>query len=343
MAKRVTLKEVAQHAQVSYQTVSKVLNGQVQVSPETAARIRQAVQELGYHPDYKARNLRTQRSHMLGYSWAPSPPDQGNPILDQFLQSVMDAAERTGYHILPFPHRKSEEHIRTYLELVKTGRVDGFILSSVEADDPRVLFLAEQKFPFVAFGRSSSSKSFPYVDVDNTLGLRMVMEHLLALGHRRIAALAWPESSRVGGERLDGYRSALRDAGIPVREDWIARGEGRVATGYAETARWLDRPAAERPTAIVAFSDPMAIGAMRAAQERGLRVGADLAVTGFDDAPMVQYLTPALTSVRQPIWEVGQQIISTLVGTVEGSPPAEPCVLLAPQLIVRESSRGLNS
>jgi DNA-binding LacI/PurR family transcriptional regulator len=343
MSKRVTIKDVAERAGVSYQTVSKVLNKQAQVSAETEARIRQAVRVLGYHPDYRARNLRTQRSRMLGYSWAPFPPDQGNPIHEKFLQSMMDAAERAGYQVLPFPYRQPSEHIAAYHELIKTGRVDGFVLSSVEFDDPRLAFLLEQQFPFVAFGRSNPNWDFPYVDVDNTAGIQMVMQHLLGLGHRRIAALTWPESSRVGRDRLDGYVGALRDAGIPVRDEFIARVEGHVASGYGETVRWLGRAPGERPTAVVAFSDPMAIGAMRAVQERGLRVGADMAVTGFDDAPLVQYLTPALTSVRQPIWEVGQQIIATLTALLDGAPPPETHVLLEPRLIVRESSVGFNS
>jgi DNA-binding LacI/PurR family transcriptional regulator len=323
---------------VSYQTVSKVVNHQTQVSPPTEERIWQAVRALGYHPDHHARNLRTQRSQMLGYSWAPSPPDQANPILDAFLQGMMEAAERAGYHVLPFSHRQVTEHIATYRELIGSGRVDGFILSSVEFNDPRIIFLLEQNVPFVAFGRSNPEWNYSYVDVDGAAGLRMATEHLLARGHRRIAALAWPPSSRVGNDRLSGYLRALGDAGITPDPEWIARGEGRVAFGRAATVRWLELPVQQRPTAVVALSDAMAIGAMRAAQERGLRVGKDFAVTGFDDAPMVQYLTPALTTVRQPIREVGQQVISILVSLLADERPAENQIVLQPQLIVRESS-----
>jgi len=289
-----------------------------------------------------ARNLRTQRSRMLGYSWAPSPPDQANPILDAFLQGMMEAAERASYHVLPFSHRQVTEHIATYRELLGTGRGDGFILSSVELNDPRIIFLLEQNVPFVAFGRSNPEWNYSYVDVDGAAGTRMATEHLLERGHRHIAALAWSPSSRVGNDRLSGYLSALDTAGISIEPEWIARGEGRVAFGHAATARWLELPVQQRPTAVVAFSDAMAIGAMRAAQERGLRVGTDFAVTGFDDAPMAQYLTPALTTVRQPIRAVGQQVISILVSLLAGVRPAEDRVVLQPQLIVRESSATTN-
>ena len=336
MPKRVTLKQVAAEAEVSFQTVSKVINGQAHVSEETKARIWRAIHALGYQPDALARDLRTQRSRMLGYSWTPLPPGQPNPILDQFLRSMMQAAARAGYHILPFPHPDDRSDLSPYRELVNSGRVDGFIVSSVQYDDPRITFFQEQGFPFIAFGRSNPGCEFPFVDVDGTAGLRMAAEHLLLRGHRRITALAWPADSRVGQNRIEGYLDALRDANVPVREDWIARGEGRVAFGRAATLRWLDCP--DRPTAIVALNDMMAIGAMRAAQERGLRVGRDLAVTGFDDVPMAPYLSPPLTTIRQPIWEVGQQVIAILIGILHGAPPANSHVLLDPQLIIRESS-----
>jgi DNA-binding LacI/PurR family transcriptional regulator len=280
---------------------------------------------------------------MLGYSWTPAPPDQANPILDSFLQSMMDAAERAGYHILLFPQRGTQDQTAAYQELINTGQVDGFVLSSIEFNDPRIALLQELGFPFVAFGRSNPTWSFPYVDVDGAAGIRMATEHLLGRGHRRIAVLAWPETSRVGCDRLAGYIAALQDAGIIPPPDWIARGEGRFAFGRDATARWLAAPPDQRPTAIVALNDAMAIGAMHAARDHGLRIGVDIAITGFDDVPMAQYLTPPLTSIRQPIWEVGQQVISILTGILAGSPPPDMHVLLQPRLIIRESSVGTNT
>jgi DNA-binding LacI/PurR family transcriptional regulator len=351
MSKRVTLKQVALAAGVSYQTVSKVLNHQKQVSPETAARIWSAADILGYHPDDKARNLRLRRSRMIGYSWNASSADPHNPqpnagpnlILDRFLQSMVETAGRAGYYILPFPPSETRDPIAAYRSLMNTGRVDGFVLSSVTFDDPRLAFLQEQGFPFVAFGRSNPECEFPYVDVDGAAGLRMATEHLIRQGHCAIAALAWRETSRVGQDRLEGYRQALEAAGISPQAPWIARGEGRVAFGYAATQCWLDLPASTRPTGIVALNDLMAIGAMRAAQERGLSIGTDLAIVGFDDLSMVQYLTPALSSVRQPIWQVGQLVVDMLYALLEGKPVSNPHILLPPELIVRESSGLANA
>lgn len=338
MPKRATLKQVASQARVSYQTVSKVLHGKRQVSKETEARIWDAVRALGYYPDAKAQNLRTQCSRMIGYSWAPLPPDQSNPILDHFLQSMMHAAERAGYHLLPFAHQDNLYEIEPYRELIQTGHVDGFILSSIIYDDPRIAFLQEQNFPFVAFGRSDPNCGFPYVDVDGNAGMRLVTRHLLSRGHRKIAALAWSETSRVGQDRLQGYLDTLEQAGIPPNAAWIARGEGNFAFGRQATLNWLDCPTPERPTAIVALDDLTAIGALQAARERGVRAGVDVAITGFDDTPMAPYVTPPLTSVRQPIGEIGRRVVDMLIGILEGTPSIDSHVLLEPELVIRDSS-----
>jgi DNA-binding LacI/PurR family transcriptional regulator len=338
MSRRVTIKDVAAHARVSYQTVSKVLNKQAQVSKETEERIWDAVRVLGYRPNVIARSLRSQRSKMIGYSWAPSPKDQGNSILDQFLQSMVQAGDAAGYQVLTFPHRPEGKWIDAYRELIDTNRVDGFVLSSVEYDDPRIQLLQELDFPFVAFGRSNSNWDIPYVDIDGSGGMCQVVEHLLAQGHRRIAALAWPEDSRVGNNRMEGFLGALKEAGITPPVEWVLRGEGVFQFGLEATSRLLSQPAGHLPSAIVAFNDFMAIGAMHAVQAKGLQVGKDIAVTGFDDVPLVQYMKPSLTSVRQPIWEVGQQVISMLLELLVDRKAVRKNVLLQPRLIIRGSS-----
>jgi DNA-binding LacI/PurR family transcriptional regulator len=253
---------------------------------------------------------------------------------------MFTAAEERGYYLLCFPHHADRAgQLAAYGDLIDTGRVDGFILSSVEYDDPRILFLKERNFPFAVFGRSNPGLDFPHIDVDGAAGIYMAVTHLLECGFTRIAALAWPETSQVGNNRMEGYFRALEAAGIPPNPQWIRRGEGRYAFGYQAAKELLDLPEADRPTALITLNDPMAIGAMQAARERGLAVGVNFAIAGFDDAPMVQYLNPPLTSVRQPIWEVGQQIIPMLLKYLElGIPPEPNEILVTPQLIVRASS-----
>lgn len=338
MTKRVTLKDIASEVGVSYQTVSKVLNGQGNVTAETEAQIRHAVEKLGYRTNATARNLRKQASHLIGYSWTPMPPDRVNPILDRFLSSVADAAEAAGFHLLLFPTHDLEKQLVLYQELARSGRVDGFVLTGTNYDDPRIELLQTLQFPFVAFGRANPEWSFPYVDVDGRDGLRQATAHLIEQGHERVAILAWPENSRAGTARLNGYMEAMAVAGLPVDASWLVRSEGNVEAGYAQTTALLALPASQRPTAVVAVDDLLAIGALQAAQAASLVIGAEFGVTGFDDTPGIQHLTPSLTSVRQPIWEVGQQIVPMLIALTRGETLPETEITLSPQLIVRKSS-----
>ncbi len=340
MTGRVTIKDVAREAGVSYQTVSKVLNHQAKVKPETERSIRQAIERLGYTPHQAASSLRSRRARLIGYSGPPWPLNQANPILDEFLQSMLHAAEAAGYYLLCFPHHSGERQVDPYRRLVDSNRVDGFVLSGVEYDDPRLRYLLDKDFPFVAFGRSNLDMKFSFVDVDGESGMRSVVEHLLSLGRRRIAALAWPETSRVGKDRMSGYRHALQAAGIEVNTEWIARGEGNQAYGRQATQAWLALPGERRPDAVVAFNDAMAVGAMQAIQEAGLRVGVDVAVTGFDDLPMTQFLSPPLTTVHLPVAEIGRQVTEILVGILEGKITKLRHELITPQLVVRHSSTG---
>lgn len=338
MGRRVTIKDVAARAGVSYQTVSKVLNQQARVTKDTEERIWEAVRALGYHPNVIARSLRSQRTRMIGYSWASSPKDLGNPILDQLLQSMIQAGAAADYRVLAFPHRPGKEWLDSYRELIHSNRVDGFVLSSIEYDDPRIQLLQDLEFPFVAFGRSNPTWDFPYVDVDGADGMCQVLEHLLSSGRHRIAVLAWPDDSRVGNNRMEGFLTTMQKAEISIPENWILRGEGIFQYGFEATTLLLSQSAERYPDAIVAFNDYMAIGAMHAIQSHGLQVGKDIAVTGFDDVPLVQYLKPSLTSVRQPIWEIGQTVIKLLLALLDGKKDMKDKILLQPHLIVRGSS-----
>ncbi len=341
MSRQATIKDVAARAGVSYQTVSKVLNHKIRVSRATEERIREAARAVGYRPNLVARSLRSRRSYMIGYSWAPSLPEQGNPILDLLLQGMVSASKQAGYHVLPFQHRPGDRWIEAYQEMIDANRVDGFVLSGVEYDDPRIQMLQGSGFPFVAFGRSNPHWDFPFVDVDGAVGMTRVVEHLVAQGHRKLAALAWSEKSRVGNNRMEGFLRGMALAGIDLHPEWIQRGEGVVQFGRQAAARLLDLPVNIRPSALVAFNDFMAAGAMQSAQARGLQVGTDLAITGFDDTSIAPYLTPALTSVRQPLREIGQRVIAMLVAILEQGETQEAHVLLQPELVVRQSSQSV--
>lgn len=334
----VTIRDVARRAGVSIATVSYVLNANAPISEATRARVLAAAAELGYRPSAIARSLRAQESRIIGYSWHHSPLDRWHPILDPFLYSIAQAAEARGYHILTFTQPVDDACRLPYQELMLTGRVDGFILSETNRDDPRIRYLLDRDFPFVAFGRANEDWDFPYVDVDNTAGIRMAVEHLIERGHRRIAVLAWPEDSLTGQYRLQGYMEAMDDARLPVAPEWVIRTENDEAAGREAMHALLNLPPDRRPTAVVTMSDLMAIGAMNALHAVGLMPGRDIAVVGYDDVPMAQYLHPPLTTVRQPIAEVGERVVHMLLALIRGEPLPERRVILSPRLIVRQSS-----
>ena len=333
-----TIKDVAREAGVSIATVSYVLNDSGAVSEPTRQRVLQAVEWLDYRPSVIAKGLQARESRMFGYSWRPVAPDQFNPILEKFIHGMAEAAARHGYHVLTWPSTEPSSEVAPYREMVESGRVDGFILSNTNLDDPRARYLLDVDFPFVAFGRSNPDWDFPWVDVDGTDGVKQLVNHLLKLGHRRIACLAWPEPSLTGYYRLQGYLLAMAAAGQSVDPTWVIYVEYDYYSAYQAAQTWLALPADRRPTAVVALSDLMAIGVMNAAADAGLEVGRELAVAGFDDAPITSYLRPPLTSLRQPITRVGELAVTMLIDLVHGRELDPAHILLSPELIVRDST-----
>jgi DNA-binding LacI/PurR family transcriptional regulator len=338
MVPSVTIRDVARQAGVSTATVSYVLNDSRPVSAETRRRVLMVVEELGYRPSVIARGLQAGESRIIGYSWQPAPPNQFNPILEKFIHAVAEATARHGYHVLTFPYPKPYDEVDVYREMIKSGRVDGFVLPNTRFDDQRIRYLMDAGFPFVAFGRSNPEWDFPWVDVDGADGVGQAMTHLLELGHQRIACVAWFETEPAGEHRLSGYYGAMAGAGLPVDTEWVVRMENDYYRAYRATQTLLQLPPDRRPTAVVALSDLMAIGVMNAAADAGLAIGKDLAVVGFDDAPVTGYLRPSLTSLRQPIREVGETAVKMLVELVRGEKPSPYQVLLNPCLIVRDST-----
>jgi len=333
-----TIKDVAKNAGVSIATVSYVLNDSGAVSEATRQRVLQAVERLGYRPSVIAKGLQARESRMIGYSWRPVPPNQFNPILEKFIHSMAEAAARHDYHVLTFPCPEPYDEVDVYREMVKNGRVDGFILPNTNLNDRRIRYLLDEGFPFVAFGRSNSEWDFPWVDVDGADGVKQAVAYLIELDHQRIACLAWPEASLTGQYRLDGYQEAMASAALPVDPAWIVRVENDYYSAYRATQSWLGLPTNRRPTAVVALTDLMALGVINAATDAGMTVGRDLAVIGFDDAPIAGYLRPSLTSLRQPIAEIGEWVVTTLIELVRGETPSPAQMLLKPRLIVRDST-----
>lgn len=331
-----TLESVAAAAGVSRQTVSNVLNAPERVATSTRQRVEAIIEALNYRPNRLARSLRTRASRLLGYCVRPVTADALNPVLDRFVHAVTEAAAEHGFHLLLFTAPSRAAGLDRYAELLGQQAVDGFILSDTEVGDPRHGWLAARNVPFVSFGRTwSGADQGPWVDVDGAEGTSQAVNHLHDLGHRRIAFLGWPEGSGAGDDRLAGYRDACRRLGVP---DLVVRAEQGMEQGRQGAERLLARP--EPPTAVVCVSDVCAYGVLRALAERGLRPGHDVAVAGFDDTPAAALPGIELTSVAQPIEQVGRAVVRLLLahlGVLDQRGQTDH-LLLQPTLTVRAST-----
>ena len=337
--RRPSMSDVARLAGVSQTTVSFILNDTPgsNISPETRDRVWAAVEELDYRPNVAARNLRTQSANLIGYGFDNPTGVTSHPILDQFLYSAILNLEAAGYHLLTFV-TPARTDTTAYQDLYRRGQVAGFVVANTNDDDPRIAHLIAEQIPFASFGRANDAWDFPWVDVDGINGMEQVVAHLTAVGHRRIGLISWPEGSKAGSAREQGYARGLAAAGIAFDPAWLRRGDNSVQTGSEALAHLMALPAPRRPTAVACVSDQIAVGVMNAAAAEGLAVGRDLAVTGYDDSALAQFLHPPLTSVRQPIVAVGREIVRLLLAELRHEPAAERGTLIKPELIVRHSS-----
>jgi LacI family transcriptional regulator len=335
----VTLKDIARKVGLSVTTVSRALAGYDDVAAETRRLIVQTAEEMGYRPNVMARRLQKQRTDTLGFVIPTSGPRFSDPFFGELLAGMGNEAARRDFDLLVSTRSPDTiEEAQAYERLVRDRRVDGVMLTRTRINDVRIAYLLEHDFPFVAFGRTLVEGTFACVDVDGDLGVWNATQHLIELGHRDIAVVLPPENLMFTTYRRRGFYRAMEAHGLEVRPEWEEHSDLTERGGYAVACRLLGE--AQRPTAIVAGNDLMAIGAMRAAREHGLSVGQEISITGFDDITLAEHAHPALTTVRQPIYEIGRQVCRMLVEILQGAaPPAEGCkVLFEPELVIRQSS-----
>jgi LacI family transcriptional regulator len=272
---------------------------------------------------------------LIGYAWYKiQDMSQRNQVLDRFLYEMAQAAESQGYHVLTFAQSMPHEE-ESYTGLIRTSRVDGFVLSDTTYDDPRIRRLLELDVPFACFGRARPDWEFPYADDDGLRGLGLVIEHLVKLGHRRIAMIGWPKgAAAVGDIRVQGYLEAMQAHGIEPGPELLIRTPNDVQHAAQAAHEILSR--SPRPTAIACSSDIIAVGVRMYLEQAGLRVGHDVAVASYDDTPVAEVL--GLTSVHQQLDIIAQEVVSLLLGKIAGTPPRDQQVLVAPRLVERASS-----
>ncbi len=332
-----TLESVALQAGVSRATVSRVVNGSPKVSPEVRRDVEAAIERLGYVPNRAARSLVTRRSGSFGLVITePTSRLFSDPFFPRVLRGI--SAELTARDlqlVLLMPNSPAD--VRRTGDYLSAGHVDGVVLVSLHAEDPLPTRLSSAGIPLVLVGRPLPGIEASYVDVDNRQGAKTAVQHLIAGGRQVIATISGPLDMPVGIDRLAGYREAIGETFRVSDPTLEAIGDFTQESG----AKAMTRLLAKRPDldAVFAASDLMAAGALSALTAAGRRVPEDVAIVGFDDSPVASSTHPQLSSVRQPIEEMGREVARLLVDAVEGT-DVKRRVILATQLVKRASSTG---
>jgi len=341
----VTIQDVAARAGVSISTVSRVVTGAVAVETATAERVKEAISALGYRPNLLARSFRRRVTHTVGLL----VPDNSNPFFAELARTIEDAGFAEGYSVVLCNSDLSAIKQETYIDVLLAKRVDGLILASsgliptVDGHDA-VERILDAGAPCVVVDRDLGEAPVDQVLVDNDQGGYLAAEHLISLGHRRIACLVGPNDLTPSAGRIAGFQRALADAGLAVVAEGLVRGNGRPDGGAAAARQLLERGviAGGDVTAIFAFNDQMAIGVIGALQRAGRRVPEDVSVVGFDDIPQSATIFPALTTIAQPIGEMGTVGVRLLLDRIAQGHTESPApyqrVRLATRLVVREST-----
>jgi DNA-binding LacI/PurR family transcriptional regulator len=332
---RVGIADVAEAAGVSKTAVSFAFNKPERLSDETAARIKVVANELGYRPDPVARMLTRGETRTIGVlTPQPLAVSISNPFFGALSEGIAAVAEASDYGInLISPLGGS------LARAVSRATVDGIVAIGLSADHPEIEQIRRTGLPIVLVD-STAMADQPSVSIDDRAGARTAAEHLVGLGHRDFLVISIVEAGTsphtVPADRLAGYRSALTAAGIELADDRVETDSSTVAGGALAFARAWSRGI--RPTAVLAMSDAMAMGVIRAAAERGLGVPSDMSVVGFDDVDVSAYINPPLTTIHQPIRRKGEEAVRLLLAAIERSAPGRDHLRLDTHLVIRAST-----
>lgn len=327
-----TIKDIARAAGVSYATVSRALNGKYGVKPSTRERVLDVARRMGYRPNAVARGLVTRRTMTIGLI----VPDITNPFFPEVAAGVEDAARAAGYGVLLCNSDWQKASERQYAALLVGRRVEGIIVAPISRAEEPFDERVPATFPVVYVASSPRATARSYVVIDNVRGGLLATRHLLEAGRSPVAFIGSQE--RADDERFEGYRRALADRGMACDERFVRLGDMRQASGYRLLCGMIDE--GNRPRAVFAENDLMALGCLQAARERGLRVPEDLAIVGFDDIPFASFPEVQLTTIRQPTYDMGRMAVDILLGggAEAARRPEARQVVLEPQLVVRRTA-----
>jgi len=332
---RPTIYDIARLAGVSTATVSKVFNQTGNISEKTRRRILEISRELNYQPNVLASALNGKKTFSLGLLI----PDMVNPFFAELARNVEDRAQELGFNLIICNTDNDMKKEVKYIQLLRQKSVDGIIVATGVRNDEFLKELIDQNVPVALVAREMSVLATSTVLVDDFAGGYNATRHLIDLGHKRIAVIAESMSVSSSKERVRGYRHALEEAGLDYAEELVAASDFSIESGR-ETAQAILRQA-ERPTAIFACNDLLAIGAMQAAKELGIRVPEELSVVGFDNTILASITDPPMTTVAQPIRAMGHQVVDLIVSEINETSTVKQRVVLLPELIVRQSTRAL--
>lgn len=335
-----TLKDIANKTGVSVSTVSRVLHDnskKYKISDETQERVKKAAKELGYRINTLARGLRLQKTYEIGLI----VPDIANPFFSAMIKSLAGELRKGGYNFIVYDTDEDISIEKSAVKSLLEKRVDGMIIASVGQEFSHIQKLRDANVPIVMIDRCFDSLDIDSVSVDNVKGSLFAVNHLIKEGHTRIAFIQGLPGTYANETRLQGYKQALNDAGIAIDEHLIVGDDFRSLNGYLETKHLLKNPVP--PTAIFTAGDLIALGALEACREHGIRIPTDLSLVTFDDPVFTSYLSPALTAIEQPIQKMTEMAVAMLYRRMRSPDDERRKILLEPKLNVRSSVTRLTT
>jgi len=333
--KGASLSDIARHVGVTVGTASRALNGYQDISDATRARVAEAARALNYRPSSNARRLARGTQETIGYVLPRHAINRTDAFLPEMLEGISQALSARDFDLLVVSLESAGDELDSYRRLVESGKVSGLIVARTLTDDPRVAYLSEAGVPFVCHGRTAACDRHAWLDIDNEKAAADALHHLHNMGHGSIAMIAADPTFNFARLRIAGYRKALDEHGLEERAGYLQTADLSAESGAGAMLRLLDLDAP--PTGVICVTDMVAIGAMQAAREKGLAVGRDISVIGYDGLPVAAFTDPPLTTMTQDVIETGRRVTEILLQIIDGKPPTEFQEMWNARLIKRGS------
>ncbi|MFH5832474.1 LacI family DNA-binding transcriptional regulator [Halalkalibaculum sp. DA384] len=335
MSSQVTLKQIAEELGLSAMTVSRAINNKKNVDEKTRERVLEKARSMGYTPNYVAKSLVSRKTHTIGVVI----PEISHAFFPEVVRGIEEVTYSSGYHLILTHSAEQFEREKDAINTLRAQRVDGMLVSSSQTEDDYSFYkeVINSGIPVVFFDRCIENIGASCVSVNDKVSSRKITAHLIAHGYRKIAHLSGPREVSIGKERFEGYVSALREAGLSVKEQWVLKSGYQEEGGYRAMQKLLQLPDEDRPRAVVAVNDPAAFGAMDAIREEGLSIPEDIAIVGFTDEVRSELVDCPLTTIHQPAYNVGKRGAEKLISTIEEDEPLIENIEIATEMVIRKS------